>query len=148
MKSCNNFSKQHSNLRAIRLERRQFDYQKSKQEMKRSSVLQRGRSAKYHADQKRYTQSVSSPMSCFDESVMTCDTLGVAVETQTTNMLSALVATASATTLPEYVTHDTGCVRTTKRLVGPPQTPEEHYIATGGILPYRKRSEDEDSFEL
>lgn len=141
MRQSSNFSKQHSNLRAIRLERRSFDYQKNKQEMKRSFVLQKGQSAKYQAEQKRYTQSVSLPIPQFEEPVMTGDTSGVAVVTSTTNVLSALTVTASVSTQPAYVTSDTS-LRTTKRLVGPPQTPEEHYIATGGIIPYRKREED------
>lgn len=147
MKQCSNFSKKFSNRRAIRLERRSFDYQKNKQEMKRSLVLQRGQSASYHADKKRYEQSVSFPIPRFENMAITGDTLGFAEETHTMSMLPALVVTASVSQLPAYITHDT-CVRTTKRLVAPPQTPEEHYIATGGIIPYRKHVEDESPLEL
>lgn len=137
MKKLHHYSKSFSNRRAVSLERRQYDYQKSKQDIKRSSVIIKGQTAKYHAEQKRYIESVSFPIPQFEEPVMTSDTLEFAEETRTMNMLSDLMANASTSEFPKYVS-DSTWLPTIKRLVAPPQTPEDHYLATGGIIYHRR----------
>ena len=108
-----------------------------KKHVKKSVPLcssQQEQSATYCADEKLYTFTFADLFPQFRDMVMTDSTQIDYHQTQSDNgMLPIPVITASISETPPYVSDDT-CVRKLYFLNKPPQTNEDYYFATGGII--------------
>jgi len=99
-----------------------------------SCSSQQEQSAMYYADEKLYISTFADLSPQFKDMVMTGSTQVDYHQTQSDDgMLPNLVTTASISGTPTYVSHDT-CVRKLYFLTKPPQTNEDYYFATGGII--------------
>jgi hypothetical protein len=91
-------------------------------------------SATYCADEKLYTSTFADLFPQFKDMVMTGSTQVDYQQTRSDDgMLPNPVINASIREIPTYVSDDT-CVRKLYFLVKPPQTNEDYYFATGGII--------------
>lgn len=131
------YSKNHSNRR-VQQSHKKYDYNKSKGLFNRFNTHQEWNRVQRLDEKNRQSQTVPPH---FQNEVKT-DSLQRDYHQSTSGTpLSNLVTTATSSTEPKYESDNTS-VRTTRRLDAPPRSNEEWYIATGGIMPYRKPKDD------